>query len=425
MSTPFPPPGFAPTTSALEGIEVYAPLPPEQRPAEQAEVVTFKCPNCGADRAYSAADGGLRCTFCGYHEVREIEIVGRQAEEYEFTLEAVQSAAHGWGMERLEIQCQNCGAATTLPPDELTTFCPFCHSAKLVQRQAPQDVLRPRFLIPLTVTPDGCHGFTREWLGSSWMTPRELKAEAVIRNFTPLYLPYWTFDAITNASWKAEVGRTKTVGSGKNRRTTTVWRWESGHVNLQHDDVFISGTTKISEILLQRATNYRADGLVPYEASFLAGIKAHAYERDLNTAWELGRSTIRERTKQACMSQASTRKIRNFSMQVDFADEKWRYVLVPVYISAYTYEDQRYQVLVNGQTGTVAGQRPVAWPKVSAVMALTFIPGLLVLCLALFAGAVVSGDAFEAAGVFALMLLGAAFTFTVNTVNKALSFDDA
>jgi len=63
-------------------------------------------------------------------------------------------------------------------------------------------------------------------------------------------------------------------------------------------------------------------------------------------------------------------------MTADFADETWRYILVPVYVAAYRYQEKTYQVLVNGQTGAVAGQKPVAWWKIWLVVAALLVPGL-------------------------------------------------
>jgi hypothetical protein len=63
-------------------------------------------------------------------------------------------------------------------------------------------------------------------------------------------------------------------------------------------------------------------------------------------------------------------------MEMAFADERWRYVLLPVYLANYSYQNQSYQVMVNGQTGDVSGQRPVDWLKVWLAIAALLAPGL-------------------------------------------------
>ncbi|MBN1218297.1 MAG: zinc ribbon domain-containing protein [Anaerolineae bacterium] len=421
---PFPPPNFIPTDSAVPGIEVYMPAPEKEE--DQREVVEFKCPQCGAATAYSAADGGLTCTHCGYYEPPQKAVIGKGAQEFEFTVATMERAVHGWGEARRELQCQDCSAYTSVPADTLTYTCPFCNSNKVIQRQASQDMLRPRFLIPFKIEPNTCQNLTREWLGSSWMTPGSLKRLARVANFVGIYLPFWTFDSVTEADWKAEVGHTETeryYSNGEWRtRTKTVWKWESGHVRLTHDDLLVEGTSRVSALLLGRLKNYDLRQLAPYEPKYLAGLQAQSYDIPLEAAWETARHEMRERTRHACRDQASTSKIRNFSMNLDFADESWRYILLPVYLANYLYHDQTYQVMVNGQTGVVSGQRPVDWLKVWLAVIALLAPGLTLGVAGLII--LMFGDMglFVAVIGFILLVIGLIIAF--NLIRKAQAMDD-
>ncbi len=425
----FPPPGFVKTGSAIPNIDVYMPAPVSQD--QESEVLDFKCPQCQATTAYSVADGGLKCAHCGYYAPPAKEVVGKGAAEFEFTVETMEAAAyvHGWGTSRRELQCQNCGAHATLPPGRLTHTCPFCGSNRVLQQDAPQQSLRPRFLIAFEVPPETCQSLVQTWLGSNWMTPRALQEMTRVTKFTGIYIPFWTFDALTEADWKAEVGHQETERYYDHHdkewktRTVTVWKWESGQVREVFDDVLISGTKHLSAVLLSRLKDYDTEALVPYDAQFLAGFMAQAYDVPLETAWERARTDMREHTRGACRNQASTSQIRNFSMSLDFSDESWRYVLLPAYISTYRYEQQTYQVMVNGQTGTVTGQRPVDWTKVWLAIAAMLAPsallglaGVFLLIVALPLGVV--------ALVVALVALVIGGIFAVRTFQKARGMDD-
>jgi hypothetical protein len=104
-------------------------------------------------------------------------------------------------------------------------------------------------------------------------------------------------------------------------------------------------------------------------------------------------------------------------MLADFEDEVWRYILLPVYAAAYRFENETFQVLVNGQTGAVAGQKPVAWWKVWLAIAGLLSPGVLLalvgLVLLLFGGI----------GIFALGL--AAILFVIGLVISIKIFRQA
>lgn len=428
MASPTPrppqPQSFIPVPSQIEGIQVFAPAPTDT--AIQPEVVDFKCPQCSATTAFSAADGGLTCTHCGYYEPPSKPVEGKRAAEYEFTLENLERAAHGWGEARKEIECQSCGAIVTLPVEALTSTCAFCGSNRVIQRQASQDLLRPRHLVPFKVDPGACQPLTHQWLQSSWMAPSGLKQLSRLAEFTGIYLPYWTFDAVTNATWRAEVGHTRTRrhhdGREWREHTEIVWRWETGHVRQEIDDLQLEGTGRISHVLLERLKGFDLSQLAPYEPKYLAGLHAQAYDIPLEKAWETARQKMRDQTRQACIAQASTPRVRNFSMDLDFSEELWRYILLPVYVASYRYQEKTYQVMVNGQSGAVSGQCPVDWNKVWLVVAALVAPGLL-LCLIGMLTALLGGIG-VAIGGFGFFVLLIGIVISILIFRKAMSMDD-
>jgi len=419
----FPPAGFVPTDSQVDGIAVYRPAPEETGP--DRAVVDFKCPRCGGTTAYSVADGGLRCEYCGYYEAPEIDVVGKGAREFEFKVETMERAAHGWGVARNDLSCEGCGAQISVPTGEMTVSCPFCGSSKLVQRPANQDALRPRSLLPFEITADECRRTVRGWLGSSWMVPGDLQRLANTVDLVPMYLPAWTFDAVAKARWKAQVGHTKTeryYSDGKwKTRTRTVWRWESGRVTRAFDDVPVPGTGRVSQVLLERIMDYDLSALVTYTPDLLAGSDALAYDVALEKAWEDARHRMREETRTACRGQASTSKIRNFSMELDFSDESWRYIMVPTYAGAYRYGGEGYQVMVNGQSGAIGGQRPVDWTKVGLAIGASLAPGVLLTLAGVITAILGIGGIIVPAGLV-LLIIGIVVAFII--FRKAQGMDD-
>lgn len=376
---PFPPPNYVQVKSLLPGFEVY--VPAQEKTKE--EIQEFKCPNCGAVTSYSINQAGLACEHCGYQEKVLADVVGTQAEQFEFSLDNLAKATHGWGEERKELKCLSCGAEIAIPAESMAATCAFCGSNKVVQASASQDQLRPKYLIPFKIDTQKCKQIAREWLSKSWMVPKELKNYASMDGFTAIYLPYWTFHAITKASWQAEVGHQVSEryydSSSKSwkTRTKTVWRWESGNAGLDIADLLVAGTERVSARHLGNVDHFDLSDIVTYAAVYLAGMQAKGYDRPLEPAWEIARDVMREKTKTACISQASTSQVRNFSMKLNFSDESWRYLLLPVYLAAYQFNGKTYHAIVNGQTGEISGQRPVNWQKIWLVIAMILVPGAL------------------------------------------------
>jgi hypothetical protein len=187
--------------------------------------------------------------------------------------------------------------------------------------------------------------------------------------------------------------------------------------------MLVNGSSRLSPLLLKKMGKFQLDALAPYDPSFLAGIQAQAYDTGLEPAWEEGRRRMREMTKSKCKSQATSQRMRNFSMGMDFSNESWRYILLPIYLASYRYGDKSYQVLINGQNGKIAGQRPVDWRKIALAIGAAFSPGLILGILA----AVLLNMEVEWGGILGIVgivTLGAALVFAIVALLQARAMDD-
>lgn len=209
----------------------------------------------------------------------------------------------------------------------------------------------------IAVRPESIKPQAREWLGKGWFHPGQLATSAIVDQLEGMYLSFWTFDATVDARWKAQVGypRQRRYYDQHDKtwktRTEIEWRWEEGRVAFHVDDLLVSASSRASSIILERIYPFDLNELVEYKPEFLAGWLAQAYDVGLDQAWKHGKAAIREQARQACYADIPTSNIRNFSMAADFSNESWRYVLLPVYLTAYRFENKTYKVMVNGQTG--------------------------------------------------------------------------
>jgi hypothetical protein len=109
-------------------------------------------------------------------------------------------------------------------------------------------------------------------------------------------------------------------------------------------------------------------------------------------------------------------------MSLDFADEAWRYILLPVYLSTYRYQNQPFQVMVNGQTGEISGQRPVDWTKVWLAAGLLLAPGLVLGLIGLFT--ILLGGVGVAVGGAGFVLLAIGLVISAILLKQAYAMDD-
>ncbi len=100
---------------------------------------------------------------------------------------------------------------------------------------------------------------------------------------------------------------------------------------------------------------------------------------------ELARKESRQAVKQRLHTFMPGDSHRGLRASTELTDEEMDLLLLPVWMCAVRWRKDRppIRLLVNGQTGRVAGDAPISWAKVGAVIGI----GLATVALALLIGA--------------------------------------
>lgn len=417
-----PPQGWQVVASAVPGIEVWAPIPDDPSRLDAPEA-GYRCPACAGTMAFDAEHVALICGQCGHRA--ETEADGDTANRRRFTPQAIAEASQTWQLDRRDLHCDGCGVDLAVDEGSLVAQCPFCGSNQVLLRPGAVRGLRPSAVVPFSVSGEGLRTQVQAWLGRGWLHPADLAQAASIQNFTGIYLPFWLFDARCRAAWKAEVGtsRTRTVHRGGKRQVQHYidWNWRTGRVALALDDRLQPGTEQVPPGLLQAAQPYDLTALAPYRPDFLAGWQALTYDVGLTEAWDAARARMRDEVRSACRRDTRGDHVRHLTVEADFDEEQWRYVLLPMHLCAYRYGGKTWRVAVNGQTGQVVGAKPVVWARVWLTVGGMFVPGTLVGLLGLVLLIVGIGVFFL---VLALILLVAGGLGAIALVKHASHLED-
>lgn len=353
--------------------------------AAPAMVCKHPCPECGANLEWNAKAQALKCPYCGTvvpwsEETREE--LGREVVEQDLA-EALRNPANGrgWGSaQRYEVQCQNCRAISVFLDRKVAQRCEFCGSPAIVAHEERSDAITPQSILPFKISDGQIRGRIRQWYGSRWFAPNRLKSAALTDTLHGVYLPYWTFDAHAAAQWWAEAGyyyyTTETYrDSNGNTQTRQVQhvRWEPASGSLQHffDDELVPGTVGVQPQLLRQVEPFpTTTDLKPYTPEFVRGWTVERYQVDLSRAAQLNEEDMDGQLRSLCAREVPGDTMRNLQVQRQYTGRTFKHILVPVWLVGYTYGRKTYQIVANGYTGQIAGERPYSWLKIAfAVLA--------------------------------------------------------
>ena len=283
--------------------------------------------------------------------------------------------------QRKHFRCENCGSEMAVDPKQRSYVCTFCDSTYVVEfSPATTGRQRPEFVIGFSVTPEEAQEKFRQWIADkSLFRPGDLKTAAVADKQKGVYLPFWSFSMLAESQWSAAIGeywyRTETYTTrdkdGKMVTRTrqvreTEWWPLSGKHHRYYSGYLVSGSRGLSQPDAERIKPFQLPALKRYEPYFLAGWLCEEY------------SVLREDALVTCQQEFYRREQshvtgflpgdthRDLQVSTHFRDVNSDLCLLPVYILSYRYKDKLFRFLVNGQTGKVAGDKPISWRRVTA-----------------------------------------------------------
>jgi hypothetical protein len=338
--------------------------------SEVAALEKHFCPACGAEATWNAARQALVCPYCGTTAPGELASDGSIIKEHDLVaaLRAVPEEKRGWGNDRVAVQCKSCQAITLFEPTRVAQRCDFCGSPAIVPYDKTRNAIVPESLLPFRISDAQVRESMRQWYGSHWLAPNRLKKAALTETLHGIYIPYWTFDARVHARWTADAGHYyyDTIRrSGRTERVRRIrWRPAAGELTQTFDDELVAATQGVHLKLLAKVQPFPTTELKPYDPGYVSGWVVEQYQLDLVAAAAHAKNVMDERVRAACARDVPGDTHRNLQVAATYSNQTFKHVLLPVWLLSYNYRRGSYQVLVNGVTGTIAGERPWSWIKI-------------------------------------------------------------
>jgi hypothetical protein len=337
----------------------------------------YRCPGCAADLEFAPQDNCLVCPYCGRSE--SIAPPDRAVEErsYEDYLRLHADRMRTLVEGALEVSCESCGAVVTFAPPQVAGDCDFCGARIVAQPKLADPILAPEGVLAFRVAGAEATESVRRWINSLWFAPNALKRLAAHEEISGVYLPFWTYDAYTASEYEGQRGDyyyeeevyTARDAQGNDVRQTrqvrqTRWRAARGEVSRWFDDITIPATKALPAARLSALEPWEMAALVAYEPAYLKGFKAQRYQLNLIEGFEAAKQIATAQIEQDVRRDIGGDLQRITRLNTRYSAVTFKHVLLPVYVGAYRFRDRVYQVVVNGQTAEVQGDRPYSFWKI-------------------------------------------------------------
>ena len=336
----------------------------------------FPCEECGADLEFSIGTQSLKCPFCG--AVKTIEVAAEAAVvEHDFhamleqlKLQRMQGIPNDETVANEHaVRCSSCGADVVFQGTLTSSQCPYC--ACPLQRDKIHDAptrVPVDGVLPFQITEPDAAARLRDWVQSLWWAPNEFLRQGASGKFNGVYLPYYTFDALTFTRYAGQRGDHYfvTVGQGKEQRQErrTRWTFRSGEFQRFFDDVLIVATVVENKALMESLEPWPLEKCLPFTQQVLAGFFARTYDVPLDDGFSEARHRMESILTTDVRQRIGGDEQSITSQHTSYSGITFKHLLLPVWLLAYRYKDKPYRVVINAVTGEVSGERPYSVFKI-------------------------------------------------------------
>jgi hypothetical protein len=206
-----------------------------------------------------------------------------------------------------------------------------------------REVIPPHGLIPFVISQEEAQKALRGWF-------KKLGLERVrVMPLQGLYVPVWAFSVGGTVPYHYTVQQGNEYGRPLVRRSNEA---------ILYEEMRVPAGRKLAESLAKELDEFDLRGLVNYDPRYLADWPAETYSVSLADASLVARrqtlAQVRRRIELDIAEDYTDLKISPANLLVD----SFKLVLLPFWFIHYLLEGKRYEVIVNGQTGEVEGERP-------------------------------------------------------------------
>ena len=221
----------------------------------------YSCPGCGSQMLFDIAGQQLKCGRCD----RTMSI--GEADEKE-----ARQAGSSFAVDVLT--CPTCGAEIRAINTAAASFCSYCGSSVMLEKQEGAEFIPPETVIPFQITREQCFEKFQGMLKGSFCADHRLKQNITADSFRGIYVPYHTYEGSVEGT--AQVEGTETRGD------TTYYYKTQVELNHHYTGIMHDASREMPDSISE-AISISKDtrGMIrPFSPAYLSGFYADVSDTD-------------------------------------------------------------------------------------------------------------------------------------------------
>ncbi len=351
------------------------------------DLIEYKCPCCGGKVEFDSGTQQMKCPFCdsefSIEAMKQME--EEQASQKASDMSWDTSAGTDWSSGETDgmkvFSCKSCGGEIIADETTGASSCPYCGNPVVMTGSFDGD-LRPDMVIPFKLDKNKAKEKFKEHLQGKKFLPAAFSDENHIDEIKGVYVPFWLFDADSDADVRYQ-GIKERHWEDNNYRYTeknyyTIRR--AGKMAFEH--VPVDGSSKMPDDLMESVEPFDYSEAVSFEKAYLSGYLADRYDVTAEQSIDRANARIEESVIDTFRSSVTGfTSVETQNATVNLQNGKAKYVLYPVWILNTTWNNEKFIFAMNGQTGKFVGNLPVDAAAYFKACAIYTVISVIVACI--------------------------------------------
>ena len=221
----------------------------------------YSCPGCGSQMLFDIPGQQLKCGRCD----RTMSIAEADQKE-------ARQAGSSFAVDVLT--CPTCGAEIRAVNTAAASFCSYCGSSVMLEKQEGVDFVPPENLIPFKITRDQCFEKFQGMLKKSFCADHRLKNNITADSFRGIYVPYHTYSA--------SVEGPATIEGSETRGDTSYYYKTTIQLNHRYKLIMHDASREMPDNISEAIPVSHGAGelIVPFSPAYLSGFYADVADTD-------------------------------------------------------------------------------------------------------------------------------------------------
>ena len=320
----------------------------------------YLCPSCGAGLAFNPKSQMLECAYCN-SKFKPEEVKDTQYKEAKGQKENnIDSSKHNEEYDVISYRCTQCGAELMTTEETLATFCSYCGSSAVLQKNSKKNK-KPDYIIPFEKSKEECEKAYKRMLRRAFFAPSDMSKNQQVEKIRGIYMPYWVY------SYEKK-GLQKDNGSRRSRRVGDYVYYKDYEISTNLDAVcngiVHDASANFADMLSEAIGPFSISKRKDFSPTYLSGFYADSEDVNNDIYVDQCREIAEKRTSKE-LAKDSTYLRYNAHPDVYMQVTNAEMGLFPVYFLATRNRkgDRISYAVVNGQTGKVAAEIPIDFTK--------------------------------------------------------------